>query len=143
MFFPQIQKAIKFPIALTTILVLVLGFFCMGLFHKMPIPTEGMSTINMVSVQSDPSCCGMSISQHMDSWKLISQSIPRDARDILILFTLGLVAFFAVLRPPLTYKLPSLDFIRYRAYLRLHPDLLSFHHLKLAFARGILNTKIY
>ena len=141
MFFRRIQKAIKFPTTLITILVLVFGFFCMGLFHKMPV--EGMSATSMVSMQSNPSCCGMGISQHMDSWKLISQSIPRDARDILVLLALGLVAFLTFWRPPLNYKLSGLDFIRYRAYLRLHPDLLSFHHLKLAFARGILNPKIH
>ncbi len=143
MFFHRIQKAIKFPTTFITMLVLVFGFFCMGLFHKMPMPMEGMGATSMVSMQSDPSCCGMGISQHIDSWKLISQSIPRDARDILILLALGVVAFFTFWRLPLNYKLSDLDFIRYRAYLRLHPDLLSFHHLKLAFARGILNTKIY
>ena len=124
-------------------LVLVFGFFCMGFFHDMPMPMEGMGASHVVSMQADPSCCGMGISQHMTSWKLISQSLPRDAKDIMILLALGLVALFAIWRPPSVFKFPDLDFITYRLYLRRNPDLINFNHLKLAFARGILNPKIY
>lgn len=142
MFYLNPIKFIKFPIALVTMLVLVFGFFCMGLFHKAPMHMEGMET-NMVTMQADPSCCGMGISGHMDSWRQVSQTIPRDFRDVLILLALGLITLVAVWRPPSVLKFFDIDFIAYRLYLRSNPDLINFNHLKLAFARGILNPKIY
>lgn len=90
----------------------------------------------MVTMQADPSCCGMSVLQHMDIWRLTSQSLHRDARDVMILLALGLVALISVWRPPLSLKHLDQDFITYQLYLKRNPDLLSFNHLKLTFARA-------
>ena len=135
------EKLIKFPVVLTTLGMLVFGFFCVGLFHKMPM--EEVGATSMVSMQVYPSCCSMGISQHIDSWKLLSQSLPRDARDIITLFALGLITLVARWRPLLARKFSEVDLIAYSSYLRRNPGLINFHHLKLAFAKGILNPKVY
>lgn len=136
-------NSIKFPIVFITAMVISFGFFCTEFFHEEPIKTNDMAPTGMVYMQAEPSCCSLSVSQHMDSWKLVEQVIPRDVRNILVLLALGLVTLVAMWRPLLVSKSPDLDFIAHRLYLRSNPDLINLNQLRLAFARGILNPKVY
>ena len=90
-------------------------------------------------------CCNTSISKNIDSWKDIVLTLPDKMRDTWALLMLGLVLIFAFSWTPLWNRRPTidLDIGRLRLYIREHPDLILFDHLKLAFARGILNPKIY
>ncbi len=143
MFLQAIQK-LKLPVVVLTMWTLVFGFFCMGVFHKTPMQMAktDASTVTM-SLPGESSCCGMTVSQHMDSWRIASLSIPRGSRDTLALLALGLIAIVAIGGIPFSRKFHDQEFLTYRLYLRQNPNLQTFHHLKLAFARGILNPKIY
>ena len=94
---------------------------------------------------SEQQCCGTSISHHFNTWKNITLAVPDKVRDSLMLLALGLSLILggSWLSLRHRYPLPNLDILRLRLYIRQNPDLLLFNHLKLAFARGILNPKIY
>lgn len=141
MFPTNIQKSIKLPIILLTIGALVFGFFCFGVFTKtsMQMPaTDGIS----ISTSKEPSCCSSSISHHFDISKSVL-AVPQSLRDSLIWLTLALALALGFSRLPFQNFSTNPKLLSYRLYERQHPDLPLFNHLKLAFARGILNPKIY
>lgn len=138
------SKLTKFSITLITIGILLFGFVCTGMFSK---ASMDMSAINMgmTSEEHQQQCCSISTSHHIDSWKNIILTVPDKTRDALALLALGLALILGYSwvslwnhRPPI-----ELDIGRLRLYIRENPDLILFNHLKLAFARGILNSKIY
>lgn len=141
----NIQKLIKLPVVLITIGALVLGFFCVGMFSKSTTHTTMLENTQSISITSEQECCGSGISHHFDTWKNIALAVPDKMRDSLMLLALGLILIlggsFLSLRH--RYPLPNLDTLRLRLYVKQNPDLILFNHLKLAFARGILNPKIY
>jgi|SRR3989338_10521252 len=141
----KIKNLIKLPIILVTIGALVLGFFCVGMFNKSATHTAMLGDTPSLSMASGQECCGPSISHHFDTWKNIALAVPDKVRDSLMLLALGLALILggSWLSLRHRYLLPNLDILRLRLYTRQNPDLLLFNHLKLAFARGILNPKIY
>ena len=141
----SIQKLLKFPIALTTIGVLIFGFFCTGIFTKSSMHMDMTNNIGSMSMPSEQPCCSSSISHHFDTWKNITLAVPDKVRDSLMLLALGLVLMLggSWLSRRHRYLLPNLDILSFKLYIRQNPDLLLFSHLKLAFSRGILNPKIY
>ncbi|MDP3989402.1 MAG: hypothetical protein Q8P93_04170 [bacterium] len=111
-------------------------------------PTTHMTMLGdnpSLSMTSGQECCGSSISHHFDTWKNIALAVPDKGRDSLMLLVLGfaLILGGSWLSLRHRYLLPNLNILRLRLYVRQNPDLLLFNHLKLAFARGILNPKIY
>lgn len=139
----DVQKIIKFPITLITIGILMFGFLCTGIFSK---ASMDMSAMDMgVMTSHDQPCCTLGAGHHIDMWKNIILVNPDKMRDAWTLFMLGLALIFAYSWVSLWNRRPSpdLDIGRLRLYIREHPDLLLFNHLKLAFTRGILNPKIY
>lgn len=139
----KIQNIIKFPLVLLTITALVFGFFCMGMFHKSGVAMENMNVAGITAVEGEQTCCGGSMSQHMQSWTNTFLSIPREARDVLTLFALGLLLAFVAIRTLFAQKSSNDLTFSYKQYLRHHPNLFAQQPLRLAFARGILNTKVY
>lgn len=144
MYFLQIQKLIKIPIILLTVGVLVFGFVCTGFFNKSSMDMPAMD-MGMTSSEHQPSCCNLGAAHHMNSLRDIALIAPDKTRDTLTLLALGLALLlgygFAYVwnrRPPIDH-----DVGRLRLYIKSHPDLILFDHLRLAFARGILNPKIY
>src|SRR3989344_659082 len=140
-----IKDLIKFPIVLITIGALVFGFFCFGMFSKSATHMPMLGNTQSISMASEQQCCGTSISHHFNTWKNITLAVPDKVRDSLTLLALGLALILGGSWLSLRhhYPLPNLDILRLRLYIRQNPDLLLFNHLKLAFARGILNPKIY
>lgn len=141
------QKVIKFPVFLLTVWALLFGFICVGMFHE---PSIGMDTMNsnptLTAIASQESCCGTNVSQHIQSWKNTFLAVPQGVRDALTLLALGLTLILGYSWVSLWNRRPSieLDIGRLRLYIRRqNPELILFNHLKLAFARGILNPKIY
>ncbi|SRR5581483_10264548 len=143
MFLVKIQKFIKIPVTLITIGILLFGFVCLGLFSK----TMNMSSMDMGMTSSphEQPCCNLGTAHHMDSWKNIILVAPDKMRDVFKLLAFGLALVFGCRWLSLRYRphLPDPDTVRLRLYLKENPGLLLFSHLKLAFARGILNPKIY
>lgn len=139
----KIQNIIKFPVVFLTITTLVFGFFCIGMFHEPAEKMENMNVAGVTAIQGKQGCCGVSVSQHMQSWANTFLTIPREARDLLTLFALGLLLAFVVIRNIFAQKPPNDFAFSYRQYLRHHPNLFALQPLRLAFARGILNTKVF
>lgn len=141
----KFQKLIKFPIVLITIGSLVLGFFCVGMFSKSVAHMTMLENTQSISMSSEQECCGTSISHHFDTWKNVTLAVPDKVRDSLMILVLGVALILggSWLSLRHRYPLPNLDILRFKLYIRQNPDLLLFNHLRLAFARGILNPKIY
>ena len=139
----KLSGIIKLTIVPITVLTLAFGFFCTGLFddaHMQAAITDAPHMTSM-SMQADLSCCGTGTTEHMDTWSLISQSLVRDARNILILLVVSLLVALAINRIPFVRTLN--DFPAHRLYRRRNRDLIVFHCLRLAFARGIIHPKVF
>lgn len=142
----KIQKVIKFPVFLLTVWALLFGFICVGMFHE---PSMGMDTMisnpTLMAIAGEESCCGTNMSQHIQSWKDTFLTVPQGVRDALALLALGLTLILGYSWVSLWNRHPPIGFDigRLRLYIRENPNLILFNHLKLAFARGILNPKIY
>lgn len=123
-----------------TILVLTFGLFCTGVFHhssmKPMVVTDQAST--QISNPSIQACCG-GISQHIQSWRNLTLSNFNNIRDILAMLAASLVLALAFT------QWSNRDTQRHFRLkpIRPHPNLFAYDPLKLAFARGILNPKIY
>ncbi len=101
--------------------------------------------MGMMSSEHGQSCCNLDTANHMNSLRDVALITPDRTRDTLTLLMLGLALLlgygFAHIwnrRHPLDH-----DVGRLRLYIKSHPEIVLFDHLKLAFARGILNPKIY
>lgn len=139
----NLQNSIKLAITPLAIVAVILGSFCVGMSHKPEVAMENMNTAGVAVVQSEQTCCGGSISKHVQFWTSTFLTIPREGRDMLTLFALGPLFAFMVVRSIFAQK-PSHEFnFSYRQYLRHCLNLFALQPLRLAFARGILNTKVY
>ena len=101
--------------------------------------------VGIMSLQHQQPCCNLGISRHMDLWKNIILIAPDKTRDILLSLALGLVlafgySWFSFRHHPFT---PHPHMMQLRIYKKENPDLFAFYNLKLAFARGILNPKVF
>ena len=138
-----LQK-IKLPVILIVLSVLTFGFICTGMASHTSMHDTAMNSVGVtISGADQQECCNTSISKNIESWKSTILVVPREMRDGLLLLILGLIATLAIglflfQQPFSNHHLPS-----YRLYERDNPDLALFNYLKLAFARGILNPKIY
>ena len=134
---------IKLPVVFLTILALVFGFFCMGMFHKKPMVMEGMDMTAMVSVGGEQTCCGGTMSQHIQSWTNTFLTVPQDLRNNFALLALGFLLTLVFIRSLFPYSITDQKLLTGTLYLRQRPSSLAFNPLKLAFARGILHPKLY
>ncbi len=139
------QKLIRLPVVLLTIGTLLFGFLCVGMFHEKSMHMDMLSDQTMLSITSEESCCGTTMSQHVESWKNTFLALPQAVRDSLILLALGLTLILAYSWLSFRDRYPALDpdAGRSRLYIRENPDITTFNHLRIAFARGILNPKLY
>ncbi len=142
MFLQKIQK-LKLPVILITLSVLALGFSCGTMFghSSMHMPASAMTSVMPLNSQQE--CCNTGISKHFEQWQNVLLAAPKEMRDGLILLLIGLgLAFFAS-RLQFSREASERLTLAYRLYERDNPDLALFNHLKLAFARGILNPKVF
>lgn len=140
------QKLISLPIVFLTIWGLLFGFLCVGMLHNSSMKMNTMTTNStLTAITAEESCCGTTMSQHIQSWKNTFLAVPQGFRDALTLLALGLALAFAYSWFSFRDRYPLLDpdIGGLRLYVRQNPDVILFNHLKLAFARGILNPKIY
>lgn len=140
----RILQITKVPITLITIGILLFGFLCTGMFSKASMDMSAMD-MGMMSSEHDQQCCSLGVAHHISSWQNIILVIPDKMRDTLTLLALGLALVLGYAWVSLWNRKPAIDLGvgRLRLYIRQHPDLILFNHLKIAFARGILNPKIY
>ena len=139
-------KKIKFPIILATLGVLTFGFVCTGMASHTSMHDTAMNYVGVtISGADQQECCNTSISKNIDTWKNIVLTVPDKMRDVLSLLVFGLAFVLGYGWLSLWNRRPlrDPDVERLHLYIRQNPDLIFFNHLKLAYARGILNPKIY
>lgn len=143
MFLQKIQKLISLPVIFLTTWALLFGFVCVGMFHETSM--EMTTDPTLMAITAEESCCGTTMSQHIQSWKSTFLAVPQGFRDALALLALGLVLILGYSWFSFRDRYPLLDpdIGGLRLYVRQNPDITLFNHLKLAYARGILNPKIY
>lgn len=129
------------------LLSFIVGFLCISFVHSISSHADmgGMHTmLHTTQTATLNGCCGNpSTSDHMEAWKSTFVGIPQVFQDILTLIVISIVAFgfsdfFAT--PRLN---PNFLFLRFKQYAREHPNIRVFDALRLAFAQGILNPKLY
>ena len=140
----RITRIVKIPIIFTTIFAVIFGFMCVGMFSKASMQVSG-SNVKVVFADHSLACCSMGAMHHVDSWKNLTTLAPDKIRDFLILLAFSLAIGFSGSWLRLKHEQWPSDpnILRLRLYLRHNPDLILFNYLKIAFARGILNTKVY
>ena len=136
-----LQK-IKLSIILIVLGVLTLGCACAGMTKHTFMHDADMSSVAMSSANNQE-CCNTGISKHIGSWRDTLLVVPRDMRDGLLILILGFIATLTVGLFRFRHSLPVDCSQSYRLYKRDNPNLALFNHLKFAFARGILNPKVY
>ena len=143
--FPQSDR-LKTILGGSVLFSLIIGFLCISFIHALPIHAgTGSSYVAYTSHQSSvKNCCDAGVSNHMELWKSTLVGIPQGSQELLVLIILAVASPFAFAG---FLKLPRLNtnilFYRYRQYTREHPNILSYNHLRLALARGILNPKTF
>lgn len=140
----RILQFTKLPVTLITIGILIFGFVCTGMFSKSPMDMSGMD-MGVMSSEHDGSCCSLGTAHHINSMREVVLISPDRTKDVLALLALGLALLLGYglshiwnRRPPTECDVGRLHF-----YIKSRPEIALFNHLKLAFARGILNPKIH
>ena len=141
----NVQKLIRVLVVLLTIWTLLFGFLCVGMFYEKSMHMDMSNTQMVLSMTSEESCCGTSMSQHIESWRNTFLVVPQTFRDSLTLIALGLTLALAYnwISFRNFYSSPDSDAGRLRLYVQQNLDITTFNYLKLAFARGIINSKPY
>lgn len=135
------HKLIKVPTVLVTIGVLVFGFACVGMFSK-SMHVGMVDNAESLSIKSEKVCCGSSTLHRFDVSKN-TLAVPQSIRDSLTWLVLALALAFGLRRLLFWNTSVKTNPLLYRLYYRRNPDLIFFNPLKLAFAKGILNSKVY
>lgn len=88
--------------------------------------------------------CKMSFTEHLTQWQsMFTTTVTQNAFTIILLLLLAVVFVAIGIFKRNLLLLFSQYTTRWRLYLRYNPELSLFNPLKKAFARGILNPKIY
>lgn len=139
---PVIFKATKLLVILTTIQVLLFGFFCVDMFYKTSVDAHTTNALT-ISEQVLSECCNTLLPGHLDTWKNTFLSITQDLGGSLLMLAISFIVAVAFSRKPPAIKLLDAGYMRYRSYLKQHPNSKTFSSLRLAFSKGILNPKLY
>lgn len=134
----EILKSLVTPVILGAF---IFGFICTGMASHTSVH-GGKNAVMMTLMGQQEACCNTTISKNVELWKGTLLVLPHGMRDSFILLALSFVVTFAFSRLPFQSSQDSI-LASYRYYERNKPDIPTFNHLKLAFARGILNPKIY
>lgn len=124
---------------------LIVGYLCISFVHITHADMGAMHTMHHKSQTTALNdCCDTGTSNHMELWKSTLTGIPQDFQDALALIVIGIAAAFVFSDFFATARLsPNLLFLRYKQYAKAHPNIRAFDALRLAFAQGILNPKLY
>ena len=137
-----VKKILEFPVMSIILIVLVFGFVCNG-YTKHASMHDNTSFVAITQVGSQQKCCNASISKYIESIKDNLWITSRKMTDILILLILGIAMTFAIGRLKFRFDFIDSYLVRYKLYERENPNLKLFNGLKLAFARGIINSKVF
>jgi outer membrane lipoprotein-sorting protein len=138
----KVKKILKFSVILVILTFLIFGFVCTGA-AKHTLMHDGMNSVAIMQAGNQQECCNTSIAKYIESLKNTPIATSRDIHEVLVLFILGIVMIFALGRSKFRFDFTDLYPARYKLYERNNPNLILFNGLKLAFARGILNSKVF
>ena len=134
---------VKFLLLLIIILgIVLLGFSCSVMFSR-ALTHAGIMNMDEAVAQGKQECCTTNISHHFSYQKNTLAALPPELNYGLILFSIVLMLFFGFTVWVFKYHSPNSKTPRSYLYNRQNPDILLFDCFKIAFARGIINPKIY
>lgn len=143
MLFSSPFRIIKPLVIFVTLAALVLGFFCVGMFDKTSVAMERAHSKTAMSIEAKESCCGDTMSQHMQSWTNTFLTTPNNLRDSLALLALIFLVSFVFVGSRFSFASIDQLLLSSKLYLRQRLNLFIFNPLRLAFAKGILHPKLY
>lgn len=125
---------------------LTLGGFCVKAHADGNMDMSGVRKSEKFTqiTQAEQPCCGSSISQYTNSLRNITASIPNHTRDILsvifgLILSLAISGIFVGTKSQNEIKFSTLQ----KLYLNRDFDPPIFNQLRLAFSRGIINSKVF
>lgn len=136
-----VYKNLRFPVILAVLGFLTFGFVCTGMAEHVSMHKTGVNSFAITSI--DQECCNTAISKNVETWKGALLVLPKEMRDGLTLLILSLALVFTAALIRFKHDHDDPPVISLRLYDKNNPDITFFNHLKLSFARGILNPKIY
>ena len=126
------------------LLSLVVGVFCISLIHPALAHSDTKVVHHASHMAVLTGCCDINTADHVESWKSTLMGIPQAFQDVLVLVAIGFAAVFVLSDLFARHRLTTtLLFLRYRQYVREHPNIKAFDVLRLALAKGILNPKTH
>ncbi len=141
------RASISGVISSFVLFALGVGFLCMSLLPMFSVSHSDMGHgghVTSLTNQTLSDCCSSTNNNHTDVWKSTFIGIFQNIQTLLALFVVDFVAFRCsdFFQFPLSGN-DRIFAIRFRQYAREHPDILTYNPLRLAFARGILNPKLF
>ena len=130
----------KITFILITISLLWVSIFSL-LYHTNNMTFEGTKSDCLFSNKSNKGCA-MNFEEHVNLWKGMVTSLPKD--NIELMYTLALLLIiFIIFDKNYFSEFSWRVFSRFKLYIKQHPQIKRFNYLIEIFSRGILNTKIY
>lgn len=138
--FVSTKKLGKIALTLTIIVFLWVGTF--GLFHHIGEMQAG-GAMSGCLFNGQMEVCAMNLSEHIALWQRMFTTLPQNTNLLnIFILAVALVAVIIFCRKSL-FEFFERIVSRWKFYVRQHSRLNFFSPLRAAFARGILNPKIY
>lgn len=136
------KKFSRFLLGIALIAVLSVEFF--GASQTMGMEQKSDGTMGGCLFSGMEEICEMSFTEHLTEWQsMFTTTVTQNAFTTMLLLLLAVVFVTVGIFTRNLLLLFSHYTTRWRLYLRHNPELSLFNPLKEAFARGILNPKIY
>lgn len=134
-----LSKLPQFAVIFIAITTLALGSFCIGMLHLAVVETKVM---NALAITNEERCCSTTMSQYIAVWKNNMLAIVKGMRDTTLL-ALGFLLI--IISTHFLFNRHKRDRLRllYKLYSRQNPAVYIFSQLKLVFAQGIPNPKVF
>ena len=140
MFYTSLKFLSKISSILVIVIIVTVIFPCALIFNH--IINQNTNTFSSVSIShsiTQQECCTVSSQNHFYLWSNTIFSSINNIKDILLLLFL-----FGLLTSVFYIKTLNLDLINPKDfYTKNKPEYNLFDYLKLAFANGVLNPKVY
>lgn len=136
------KKFSRFLMGFMFITFLSVAFF--GASQTMGMEQQSDGTMGGCLFSGMEEICEMSFIEHLTEWQsMFTTTVTQNAFTIILLLLLAVVFFAIGIFKRNLLLLYNYHATRWRFYIRHNPELSLFNPLKEAFARGILNPKIY
>jgi len=121
--------------------VSLFGFVCTGAMKHMSMHTND-NIMKIGSIGEQMKCCDGNILSRAKYLTGTVSVMPQELRNKLLSFMSVIVILFAIYHLKFEISIKNYP-ISYRFYIKNNPDFSLFDHLRIAFARGIINPKTF